>query len=717
MIDRFSYFKSKYYRPVVRALFFILAIAYVTYLLPKTGKFGYEYINGLPWKHQTLIAPFDFPIYKTNAELTAETDSLIRNYRPYFYKDTLRQLDIEQRFIVDYKRMVTQRRASYPNLAEQYNKDSSYFDLIELTVLEQLNTIYSTGIILLPEQYIGVQETFELMLVDGAYAEPYALAEMYLQTQAYQKISKSVIRVVVGDSGAINSQLTQFIADLQINNYIEPNIIYDELRNPTEIEKLRKNISLTSGRVLAGQRIIDQGEIVNNTSVKVLDSLRRSFESKISTSSNYYFILGGQLMIVSLLFITIFFFLYFFRRDVYMSVSSIGFILLITLLMTSLASLEKVFTEFPFYIIPFAILPIIIRTFFDSRLAFFMYVITILISAFFTENSFEFVFIQIPAGLVAMFSLFRMVRRSHIVRAAILIILTYSLFYTALSLWREGDISSINVKMFAYFGVNGIMVLMVYPLIWIFERLFGFLSDVTLVELSDTNHPILRRMAEATPGTFQHSIQVGNLAQEVAYKLGANPALVRAGAMYHDIGKMASPMYFTENQAEGLNPHSELEFEESARIVINHIDNGVKMALKHKLPKQIIDFITTHQGTTKTWYFYNSFINNNPDVDPDVSMFSYPGPTPFTKETAILMMADSIEAASRSLKKYNDDEIDKLVEKIIDKQIQEDQFINAPITFREITEAKEVFKNKLKNIYHARIEYPSIKKKKKNKTK
>lgn len=713
MFERFPHFKSKYLQPTTRALFFIIAIAIITYLLPKTGKFAYEYVNGLPWKHQTLIAPFDFPIYKTNNELKAETDSLIKNFRPYFTMDSMKQEQVEQRFADGFDFFVENNISKFTHLNKAYQKDSNYLHFLKSSILNGLKIIYKKGIILIPEPYITQNEGFELMLINGSYAEPYVLSELYLQTQAYQTISNYANKAYASDTGIVKKEFIQFISDLELNKYIEPNIIYDTERNNVELDNIQQNISLTSGRVLAGQRIIDQGEIVNNATEKVLDSLRKSYESKLSTDTNYYLILAGQILIVTLLFVTIYLFLYFFRNDVYRSTSSIGFILLLTLLMVSLASLGNVFENFPFYIIPFAILPIIIRTFFDSRLAFFMYVITILISAFFTENSFEFVFIEIPVGLVALFSLFRMVRRSHIVRAAIFIALTYSLFYLALSLWREGDIMSIDLKMFAYFGINGITLLMVYPLIYIFERLFGFLSDVTLVELSDTNHPILRKLAEAAPGTFQHSIQVGNLAQEVAYKLGANPALVRAGAMYHDIGKMVSPMFFTENQAEGLNPHSELSYEESARVVINHIENGVKMAIKNKLPKQIIDFITTHQGTTKTYYFYNSFVNNNPDKEADVSIFTYPGPTPFTKEMAILMMADSIEAASRSLRKYNDDEIDKLVEKIINKQIEEDQFINAPITFKEITEAKEVFKNKLKNIYHARIEYPTLKKKNK----
>ena len=712
MLEQFSRFKSKFYKPTARLLLFIASIAIITYLLPKTGKFAYEYLNGTPWKHPALIAPFDFPIYKTQADLNEETNSILKKHRPYFEMDTTIIQNMRNRFATDYDLFVKEKGAEYPLLSTLYSKDTSYFDLIKMTSLNDLDIVYSKGIIMLPEENIDAPPSFELMLIKGSYVEPYELVELEQRTSAYKHLISSITNDLSLNKEDLISEASSFINRLELNKYIEANIHFNTERNLAEMAQLKKNISLTSGRVLAGQRIIDQGEIVNVETEKVLDSLRRKYEANITSDSDYYFILIGQFLLVALMFASIYLFLFYFRRDVYQSISSISFILLITLLMVLFASLRQFFEHFPFFIIPFAILPIIIRTFLDSRLAFFMHVITILICAFFAKNSFEFVFIQIPVGLVAMFSLFRMTRRSHIVRAAMFIILTYSMFYTALLLWQEGSLKTIEPLMYTYFAANGVMLLMVYPLIWIFERVFGFLSDVTLVELADTNHPLLRKMAEATPGTFQHSIQVGNLAQEVAYKLDANPALVRAGAMYHDIGKMASPMFFTENQAGGLNPHSELEFEESARIVINHIDNGVKMALKNNLPRQIIDFITTHQGTTKTRYFYNSFINKYPDQSVDVSAFSYPGPTPFSKETAILMMADSIEAASRSLKNYSDDEIDKLVEKIVGIQMEEDQFINAPITFKEITEAKEVFKSKLKNIYHARIEYPNIKKKK-----
>ncbi|MCG8582892.1 MAG: HDIG domain-containing protein, partial [Bacteroidales bacterium] len=562
MLEHFSRFKSKFYKPIARILLFLTSIAIITYLLPKTGKFAYEYQNGTPWKHQALIAPFDFPIYKTQSELNNEINASSKNHRPYFEMDTLLATNIKQRFTADFDQFIDKNKSNFQSLSSNYAADTSYFALIKDIIAKNLDKIYAKGIIMLPEENIDAPPSFELMLIKGAFVEPYELAELEQRTSAYKKLVNNIVADLSITDDAIITLTSQFIDALQLNKYIEANIVFNEQRSNAELAELKKNISLTSGRVLAGQRIIDQGEIVTLETEKVIDSLRRKYEANIASETDYYFILAGQFLLIAFLFTAIYLFLYYFRHDVYKSISSISFILLITLLMIGFASLNQFFIHFPFYIIPFAILPIIIRTFLDSRLAFFMHVITILVCAFFAQNSFQFVFIQIPVGLVAMFSLFRMTRRSHIVRAAMFIILTYALIYTALVLWQEGTLANVNAFMYLYFATNGVMLLMVYPLIWIFEKLFGFLSDVTLIELADTNHPILREMAEATPGTFQHSIQVGNLAQEVAYKLNANPALVRAGAMYHDIGKMASPMFFTENQAGGLNPHSDLEFEE-----------------------------------------------------------------------------------------------------------------------------------------------------------
>ena len=710
MKNWFSKSWKKYYTTTYRILAFLLAIAIVTYLLPKTGKFRYEYTKGRPWMHSTLIAPFDFPIYKSTEELSNEKDSLLNSFRPYFVLDTSVQRQQTAPFIENFNQTLIDLQSKYPKLFEKRINKKHYTEIIRDNILENLQSVYQQGIISLPEQYLNAPPTFELYLIKGNIAEPYGLSEFSTQKAAYQTIIINTLNNLGTMDNVIFGEAQAFLSDIQLNKYIHSNITYDNERTEIERQNLLKNISLTGGKVISGQRIIDTGEIIDGRTEKILNSLKKVYEERLGSTTGYYLILIAQTLIITLFFSIIYLFLFYFRVDVYHNLLSVSFILMMVVLMVALASGIHALSRLPLFIIPFAILPIIVRIFFDSRLALFLYIITILISAFFASNSFLFVLLQIPAGIVAIFSLFRMVRRSQLVRAAIFIFFTYSLFYAGISLWQEGEVQKIDPRLFGQFAINAALILLAYPLIDIFERTFRFLSDVTLMELSDTNHPLLRMLAEKAPGTFQHSIQVANLAQEVAYKIGANPMLVRAGAMYHDIGKTVSPIYFTENQAAGLNPHADLDFEDSAKIIIDHIENGVKLARKEKLPEQIIDFIRTHQGTTKTKFFYNSYVNKHPDIEADPTIFTYPGPTPFTKETAIVMMADAIEATSKSLKNYTDEEIDNLVENIINNELKEEQFRNAPITFKEITQAKEVLKLKLKNIYHARIEYPSIKK-------
>ncbi|WP_462319250.1 HD family phosphohydrolase [Marinilabilia sp.] len=695
---------------IYRVLIFLAAIALVVYILPREGKFPYEYSKGKPWKHEMLIAPFDFPIYKNQQELHQERDSILDNFRPYFAFDTLTGIEQTNRVIIDLEEKKETLLENFPFLSqENVKQDSSAWDILKHTVTQELSKIYRKGLIHLPEEYINADESFELVLVKNNFAEPSGLTEFHNYQSAYQQISSKIFSKFRNISDTEQNELDNLVSDLQMNRYLDPNITYLAERTARERDKILDNLSLTSGIVLSGQRIVDTGEILDSRTVKILDSLKKEYETSLGGGTGYYFILMGQVLMTFLFMSIIYMFLYFFRRDVYNNLLSISFMLIMVIGMLLLARLSRLFEFFPLYIIPFAILPIIIRTFFDSRLAFFMHVITVMMAAFFTQNSFEFVYMQVPIGLVAIFSLFRMVRREQLVRSSIFIVLAYSVFYTAMAVLHEGDLKNINLSVFGQFVINGAFILLVYPLIYVFEKVFGFISDVTLVELSDTNHPLLRRLAEKAPGSFQHSLQVGNLAQEAVYKIGGNPLLVRAGAMYHDIGKTISPIFFTENQNTGFNPHANLDHEKSAQSIIQHIEKGVKIARRHKIPEQIIDFIRTHQGTTKAKFFYNSYKNENPEEDVDISKFTYPGPTPFTKETAILMMADAVEAASRSLKTYSDEEIEKLVENIINNQIEEQQFVNAPITFREITQVKQVFKEKLKNIYHARVEYPELK--------
>ncbi len=705
---------NKYSKAINRILLFLGAIFLVIYIFPRQGKFRFEYEHGKPWRHETLIAPFDFSIHKSQAELKSERENLMVNFRPYFRLDTLKGTEITEKFTNEFILHRSEYLDKFPFLRNVNNENQTFslFRGISNQTVAVLEQIYKQGLISLPEDMSKLPPSSVIMVAKGNFAEPYEIAEFLNYQSAYKLIASRIYQYVQDRTPVIQSEIDNFVSEMGLNRYLSANVIYEPDRTEQERQVLLRDISLSSGIVISGQRIIDRGEIIDEQTAKILDSLRMEYENSLGRGNSRFFIMFGQIVIVGLLFLLILLFLYFFRKDVYNNLLSVIFLLGMVISMVILARLSR-YEFFPIYIIPFAILPIIIRIFFDSRTAFFLHVVTILLSAFFSTNSFEFVIMQVPPGLTAMFSLFKMVRRAQLVRAAILIIITYSLFYSGLALWQEGDISGINYQRYGWFIVSGGFLLLVYPLIWVFEKLFGFLSDVTLVELSDTNHPLLRKLSENAPGTFQHSIQVGNLAQEAVYKIGGNPLLVRAGAMYHDIGKMASPLYFTENQSGTLNPHDKIPFEESAQIVIHHIECGIKMAQKEKIPEQIIDFIRTHQGTMKTRFFYNSYINQHPNDNPDVTMFSYPGPTPHTKETAVLMMADSVEAASKSLKTFSNEEIDKLVETIIDNQIEENQLINAPITFKEIAEVKDVFKRKLKSIYHARIEYPGLKKRKK----
>ncbi|SMO78640.1 hypothetical protein SAMN06265379_107166 [Saccharicrinis carchari] len=702
---------KKYSQASYRILLFVAAAVIISTLMPRESKFRYEYNKGEPWRYEILIAPFDFRIYKTQQEIQVEKDSILKKFRPYFIYDTAVVKVAHQEFRSVFSKNTSIYRQKYPFLNLKTNLPDSSQRVVQMvdTILQK---VYAKGVIEIPDEYADKKNELELMLVYDNLAEPFMANEFYTLRSAYKYIVNELATGLAFSTDDFDA-IENFISELPINDFLHTNVIMDKVRTQSKKETALKNLALTNGMLMAGQRVIEKGEIIDEEGLKKLNSYKKEYESRVGTLSQYNIRYAGQVLVTSMFMASLFLFIFFYRKDVYGKLKYISFLLLILCTIIVMAFLSHRIPDVSIYIIPFTILPLIVRTFMDSRLGFFFSVIAIIMASFFAENSAEFIFLQIPACIAAIFSLYKMARRAQIVRSAILIFITYSLFYTGLHLIQDGEIRTIDYNYFMYFAINALFILVLYPLIYIFEKLFGFVSDVTLVELSDTNHPLLRKLAETAPGTFQHSIQVGNLAQEVAYKIGANPLLVRAGAMYHDIGKTAHPLYFTENQISGINPHDNMDFENSAKVVIDHIEGGVKIAHKHKLPQKIIDFITTHQGTTKTKYFYNSFANKYPDKEINEANFSYPGPTPFTKETAILMMADSIEAASRSLKEYSNEAIDKLVETIVDTQIEEGQFVNAPITFREITEAKAVFKDKLKNIYHARVVYPKLNKKKK----
>ncbi|MFC2112306.1 HD family phosphohydrolase [Bacteroidota bacterium] len=685
---------------------FTLTTLIILLLFPGEGRFRFEFNKGTPWMHDELIAPFDFPIYKFDEEVTSERDSILQEFKPYFLIDptiTTQQLAgldqffeeqwtayvsaEEERQVRGQVRRTEEMKADYRRLAG---------DIIRL--------VYSKGIISNEDVLERVDnEDLTIVILEDQVAEERDYKEVYTQKVAYEH---ALSRMETYVDSLYSEKDIEFFRSLNINEFLVPNLYYDDETSTRVRDELINSISSTKGMVQSGQRIISRGELVTPEKYRVLESIRMEYEKSLGLQGWVNYIFLGKVVLVIILMILLYLFLYNFKRKILQSIRETSFILLLILIMVVISSLTLRFDVLSLYVLPFALVPIMIRTFFDSRLALFIHIIVVLIVGFWAPNSFEFIFLNIIAGIVAIFSLTNSYRRGILFLTAVLIVAAYSSVYFAFGMIQEGNLSSIKFKELLWFGGNGLLILTSYPMIFVFEKGFKFLSDSTLIELSDTNQPLLRELAEKAPGTFQHSLQVANLAEEAIYQIGGNALLVRTGAIYHDIGKMSKPQYFIENQLTDVNPHDELEFEESAKIIIDHVTNGVEIARKHRLPEAIIDFITTHHGTTLVQYFYKSSLMKNPEDETQVENFSYGGPKPFSRETAVLMMADSVEASSRSLKIKDEESLRDLVEQIIDYQIREGQFDNADITFRDIHRIKEIFHRKLLNIYHVRIEYP-----------
>ncbi len=696
-------------------LFFILGTVYIMLLFPREGKFRFEFQKGKPWSHQVLVAPFDFPIYKTDLLLQSEKDSALRKFGPYFRLDSLTCPTMinkfEQNFGLYWQTYLNYRKS----LSSHNNQIVSPFSGHSISVVRDLyyhgiesvlNQLYLKGIVSDPVQLDNLKTNSEVLhIITGKLVEERSTSEVFTQKTAYEFFRSELERL--GSSIEPSRKPSgRFIEFYEAINYVEPNLVYDIETSARMRQDIIDQISITQGMVQAGEKIIALGELVNDEKFQILQSLKREYETNPNISRNYSLIIFGQSLLVIFSFIVLYLFLFNFRKEILISLSKTFFIVLLIMIMATIATLTIINENISLYVVPFVIVPIILKTFYDSRIAIFVHIITILLVGFWAPNSFEFVFMNFIAGVVTIFTLQNMYRRGALFISAVFSFLAYSFVYTAFGLMEEGRFATLNLVNYAWFGGNALLVLTSYPLIFIFEKIFGFLSDATLIELADTNQPVLRKLAEQAPGTFQHSLQVGNLAEEAVLKIGGNPLLVRTAALYHDIGKLESPMYFIENQSSNFNPHDGLSFEESAKIIIEHVSKGVEFAKKAKLPEVIIDFIRTHHGTTTVQYFYRSFINKFPELEIDLQNFTYPGPKPYSKETAIVMMADSIEAASRSLKVIDSESIDQLVDSIIKAQFDENQFDNVDLTFRDIEMLKQIFKGKLLNIYHARIEYP-----------
>lgn len=669
-----------------KILIFVATVTIIVYFLPREGKFNYQYDVNKPWKYGQLMATFDFPVYKEDAIINREQDSLMRNFHPYY---TLNK-EIE-------KKEIKRLRDSYSSNLKKILPNIDYLRHIEQT----LQTIYSVGVLSTDDAVEIEKDSIKyIRIIDNKLANLQPVGQLFTSKEAYEYI-------LMTDSTLFSPQI---LRKCGLNDYIVSNLIADTLRTQTAKNELLNNYSWAKGVILSGQKIIDRGDIVTPEKYSILESLRRESIQRNESVSQKRITLLGQVLFVGVFIFFFIFYLHLFRKEFFQHRGSLLLLFVLIILYSVITSLLSNGSIVNINILPYAMLAIIIRVFLDSRTAFMCYLVTILICSITLRLPYEFIITQLAAGLAAIFSLRELSQRSQLFRTAFIVILAYMLIYFAFELILENDFSKLNGRMYIYFIINGILLLFAYPLLFLLEKMFGFTSNVTLVELSNINNELLKQMAETVPGTFQHSMQVANLASEAANRIGANSQLVRTGALYHDIGKMENPAFFTENQSRGINPHQNLSNEQSAQVVINHVTDGIKLADKHNLPKVIKDFINTHHGHGKTKYFYISWKNEHPGEEPESELFTYPGINPFSKETAILMMADSVEAASRSLPEYTEESINQLVDKIIDTQVIEGAFKDCPITFKDITTIKNTFKEKLRTIYHTRISYPELKK-------
>lgn len=664
---------------------FVIAVLLITYLFPRQGSFKYSFNEGRPWQYGLLTAPFDFPIYKTAEQLQTEQDSILQYYEPYFLIDN----EIQKNALADFDADVNlkERLAELPPATKLY-------------IRKKLQDVYEKGI-MRSEDYdrITASVTGGLRIREKNMAASRKIETFYTIRSAYEKVLDDLPQEMD----------VEMVKAADINDYIRENIIYDAATSEKAENEFIQQVDISRGMVQQGQRIIDQGEIVNDHTFNILSSLKRVTEERSGSAAKNNGMVLGQLMLILLMFGSFYMYLLFFRPNEYRNRKHVVFMVLLVVIFLLLTAVTVRFELFSVYILPYAIVTILIRTFIDSRTALFASLITVILSSLMVPFPFEFIVIQMSVAMISIFMLKELSERSQLIRSSFFILLTYILVYLGLTLYQEGSIKEANWLMLVYFLINFIFIMFSYTLVYLVEQSFGFISGVSLVELSNINKPLLKELSEKAPGTFQHSLQVSNLGMAAAAKLGANASLIRTGALYHDIGKMMNPAFFTENQTPGMNPHAGLPFEESARIIINHVKDGVKIAQRYNIPQQIIDFIETHHGTSMPKYFYISWKNANPGKEVNEADFRYPGPNPFTREEAIMMMADAVEASSRSLAEYSEESLRTLVDKIIDGQLQDGYFKLAPITFRDIQTVKDVFVEKLQTMYHSRITYPELK--------
>ncbi len=671
-------------------LVIMLAICIITvYLFPKAGSFQYEYHKGMQWRYETLNAPFDFPIYKTEDELQNEREKIMEKQSPIFFLNPETAPQHIQRF---------------QSALHQFSQEATPAALQK--VLDKIQTIYQAGIVQLPEQY-NADKIHQLKIVENNIGRKVDFNRIYTLKKAYSTLSEQI------KQAGLPKSVQDRILSLNLNNFLQPNLEFDESKTTLELFNQLQHISLTEGMVQQGDVIISQSETVTPEKIKILNSLKNEYQLKLGTTETYMKTIGGQVILVlaSLLIFSIFF--YYSKKRIFYNNREFIFLYGLfqaTILLGSLGYYQNI----NIFAVPVLFFIIIVNILIGSRSALYLLLSTTLLLAYYAPNSYMFAFMQIAAGIVSIFSLIHLQRRGQLILSIFFIFITYSLVYTAFLLAQEGEIRTTHLLEFLWLFVNCLLLTLTYPVIYIFERIFGYTSEITLIELSNPNHPALRNLTKKAPGTFQHSLMVANLAEEAIYRIGGNPLLTRTGALYHDIGKTYDPIFFIENQTGGINPHNQCDYDISAQHIINHVTKGVELAKKYNLPEAIINFIRTHHGKSKVKYFYNSFKNQYPDREIDESLFTYDGPDPVSRECSVVMMADAVEAASRTLADKTEENITKLVDNIIDNQVQEGRFANADITFKDIGIVKKVFIEMLTSIYHSRIAYPKLEKKEDN---
>ena len=659
---------------IYKVILFLITVFCLVYLFPRSGGFKYNYQTGKPWPYETLLAPFDFPIAKSEEELNAERQAVAQESPLIFTRDTL----AEQRSLERTRKWIRQQVT--PFSSSRILKDWDRY----------LTFLYSPGLI---DASFAIQSTKPILVVRDNSAQKLLFSDL--------KINDSL--PFSNESALLNGIIANASNRLILNEYIESNLVLDSLLTRQKLEESLSLILPTRGVVAEGERIIAQGEVVDQKRFQILNSLRVEYLSDLWASSEQSIIIGYSILVSILIFLT-FLFLWRYRPLVYENNTKVVFVFSTILIMVAAIKLAMTYNINFVYVVPLCIVPLLLKTFFDTRLAFFVFLMGLLLIGFMVPSDFSFIFMQLVAGAIATLTMPDLYKRANLFVVAVLIVVSYVFCYISFHMIYEGNLSTVSLDNLGFLLINGLGILFVHPLVYVFEKIFGLVSDLSLLELSDTNSKLLRTLSEKAPGTFHHSLQVANIAEAAANEVNANALLVRVGALYHDIGKMNNPLYFSENQSTNYNPHHELDPFESSRLILNHISDGIEIAKRNNLPDRIIDFIRTHHGTTPTRYFYHKAKKENEDVDK--SIFCYPGPKPYSKETAILMMADSVEAASKSLQEPTAEGIASFVQKIIEEQAEENQFDEAEISLREIELIKKILIEKLINVYHLREVYP-----------